>query len=81
MQPVRQASPDDSRPAIEPEVPLLGTLPSAAAANCESVDKQTVGELLRYRARYLGRFIYWTARHRSFARAKWVMDFEGITWK
>lgn len=32
------------------------------------------------RMAYLVRFIYWLIRHRSWSRAKWVMDYEGHTW-
>lgn len=31
--------------------------------------------------RYIARFTYWAIRHRSFACARWVMDYEGKNWK
>jgi hypothetical protein len=31
--------------------------------------------------RYAARFIYWAIKHRSFSSARWIMDFEGKTWK
>lgn len=30
---------------------------------------------------YAARFLYWAIRHRSFALARWVMQFEGRSWK
>ena len=31
--------------------------------------------------RYAIRFACWVIKHRSIARAKWVMDYEGKSWK
>lgn len=39
-----------------------------------------VFRLVMQRAIYIGRFLYWSARHRSISRARWVLDYEGITW-
>lgn len=35
---------------------------------------------LMRRVRYIARFIYWSARHRSFKHADWVCEYEGYTW-
>lgn len=32
------------------------------------------------RARYITRFIYWTARHGSTRHVAWVLAFEGYSW-
>lgn len=29
---------------------------------------------------YIARLAYWTARHRSIDRARWVVEYEGHTW-
>ncbi len=36
--------------------------------------------VLKRRAIYIGRLLYWTARHLSISRARWVLDYEGTTW-
>lgn len=40
-----------------------------------------VGGLLRRRIKYIARFIFWTVRHRSTKHVRWVLAFEGISWK
>lgn len=40
----------------------------------------SVGARLRRRIAYIGRFIYWTARHRNTKHVRWVLAFEGYTW-
>ena len=30
---------------------------------------------------YAARFLYWAIRHRSLTAARWVMQFEGRSWK
>ncbi len=37
------------------------------------------GQLLR-RLAYVGRLAYWTARHRSLDTARWVVEYEGLSW-
>lgn len=34
----------------------------------------------RRRIRYIARFAYWTARHRSTRNVRWVLAHEGTTW-
>jgi hypothetical protein len=41
---------------------------------------QAVGTLLLRRIKYIARFIYWTALHRSTRHVAWVLAFEGFTW-
>lgn len=33
------------------------------------------------RLRYAARFLYWSIRHGSLSRERWVMDYEGNNWK
>jgi hypothetical protein len=36
--------------------------------------------LIGRRIRYMGRFVYWTVRHRSTANVRWVLAYEGYSW-
>jgi hypothetical protein len=36
--------------------------------------------VLRRRVQFVARFIYWAIRHRSFANAAWVCNYEGLYW-
>jgi hypothetical protein len=48
---------------------------------CETSSSRGVGlsRLNRFihRIKYIGRFLFWSARHRSFARGHWVAELEG----
>lgn len=41
--------------------------------------KHRLGVVLR-RLKFIGRFIYWTCKHRSTANAAWVCNYEGYKW-
>lgn len=41
---------------------------------------RTLLMILQRRAMYIGRFIYWAIRHRSFKHVAWVLEYEGYTW-
>jgi hypothetical protein len=32
------------------------------------------------RLRYIGRGLYWAARHCSFEHATWICEYEGLRW-
>lgn len=36
--------------------------------------------LLKRKAVYVARLLFWAARHRSISRAQWVLDYEGTKW-
>ena len=36
--------------------------------------------LLQRRLIYVGHLAYWTVRHRSIDTARWVVEFEGLSW-
>jgi len=38
-----------------------------------------LGTFIR-RIKYIARFLYWTARHRSTEHVRWVLAAEGFTW-
>jgi hypothetical protein len=39
-----------------------------------------VGELLLRRIKFIAAVLFWAARHRSFANARWVAAMEGYSW-
>lgn len=42
--------------------------------------REAVGAVLLRRIKYIGRWLYWAARHRSTKHVAWVLAFEGYTW-
>lgn len=55
-------------------------MPAGQRVSCGERARHSVGADLRRRIAYIGRFIYWTARHRSTKHVRWVLAFEGYTW-
>jgi hypothetical protein len=54
--------------------------PLKTAKPCGGGLAANVGQTLRRRAAYIAVFLYWSARHLSFSRGRWVAAFEGYQW-
>jgi hypothetical protein len=39
-----------------------------------------VGQVLLHRVKFTARLLFWSARHRSFARGRWLAEYEGYSW-
>jgi hypothetical protein len=61
------------------ELPADSIVPSPADVSCGEPARHSVGARLRRRIAYIGRFIYWTASHRSTKHVRWVLAFEGYS--
>jgi hypothetical protein len=61
--------------------PMLPTSIPERQATAEAGNARLgVGALLRKRARYVARFIYYVAVHRGFKHAAWACGAEGVEW-
>jgi hypothetical protein len=56
------------------------SVPSEPVCEASSAPVTGVGGVLLRRIKYIGRFAYWTACHRSTRHVAWVLAFEGFTW-
>ena len=54
---------------------------TAAVLSASLVARFSAGaRLLWRRVIYVGHLAYWTVRHRSIDTARWVVEFEGLSW-
>jgi hypothetical protein len=66
-------------------IPLVGTFAGSSVATNQEKAQPAVSEVPQGlsdedRLRYVVSLFYWSIRHRSLARGRWVAEFEGHTW-
>lgn len=70
------SSPADPSAALTPDCIVA----PSSEGNGRCAPQQAVGAVLRRRIKYIARFVYWAARHRSTKHVAWVLAFEGFSW-
>lgn len=63
-----------------PQVSPSEALQGVGATQRLCVGLRRVINTTKRRARFIGRFIYWTCKHGSTQNAGWVCNYEGLYW-